>query len=400
MESRTLTAESFSSYAPLARKLAVTHLDLLRSLPVVLDAVLLRDAIDLDNRFPRERATIESRFTFIESLSASERADLIAGFDNLSLPHSLVDEDWVRNPQKFDEDLSAFLWSSRQIDAFHATATQFADALRKAAPPQPPVLPRWTVVVIPAELSKENYPLFRKLRPLGVFFSQIEPGGGMDAILAALAARSAQSPDPYDHWYIDGAAPAAINAPISHCSWIGSTAMREQVLRQVDKVIRSGSAGPEMLRSVMAAWQPGPDINASPDPLVDRFVLSVYGEGSGTQIFSTTFVQWAARELLRRAEPVSLVARFGPRQRQQGMNEMFSGAAREMDIPGSLVDADFGAYYTWINLSRLTGAESSSFIAWSQAHRQAIAIGPGLPRGTVAPAPTTVDQLLKMVASA
>jgi hypothetical protein len=171
-------------------------------------------------------------------------------------------------------------------------------------------------------------------------------------------------------------------------------------LHQVDKVIRSGSAGPEMLRSIMATWQPTAAVSASPDALVDRFVLSVYGEGSGTQIFSTTFVQWAARELLRRAEPVSVVARFGPRQRQQGMNEMFAGAAKEMDFAGSLVDADFGTYYTWINLNRLAGADSASFIAWSQAHKQAVAIGPGLPRGTVAPNAVTITQLLGMMNNA
>jgi len=125
--------------------------------------------------------------------------------------------------------------------------------------------------------------------------------------------------------------------------------------------------------------------------------MSIYGSGSGTQIFSTTFVQWSARELLRRAEPVSLVARFGPRQRQRGMNEMFSQGASEPapDFAGSLVDADFAAFYTWINLTRLTNHESARFIAWSEAHGQAIAIGPDCPRGTEAPNRTALAQLLQ-----
>ena len=79
------------------------------------------------------------------------------------------------------------------------------------------------------------------------------------------------------------------------------------------------------------------------------------------------------------------------------MNEMFaknpSGAT--FDIPGSLVDADFGAYYTWINLNRLAGAESATFLAWSEAHHQAVAIGPGCPRGTEAPNSTQLGQLLR-----
>ena len=170
--------------------------------------------------------------------------------------------------------------------------------------------------------------------------------------------------------------------------------MRDKVLREAHEVISSGKAGPEMLRSIMATWRPDPELAASQDPLIDRFVQSVYGEGSGTQIFSTTFVQWATRELLRRAEPASVVARFGPRQRQRGMNEMFAGAANQMDFAGSLVDGDSGAYYTWINLNRLAGAETAFFLAWSQYHQQAVAIGPGLPRGTEAPDPITIQRLL------
>ena len=152
-----------------------------------------------------------------------------------------------------------------------------------------------------------------------------------------------------------------------------------------------------MLRSMMANWALEAHKAQSGDALVDQFVMSVYGEGSGTQIFSTTFVQWAAREVLRRAEPESLVARFAPRQRQRTMNEMFtkSAAGVEPDFGGSLMDAEFGAYYTWINLNRLAGAENATFIAWSEAHRQAVAIGPHCPRGTEAGSSVPLGQLLR-----
>jgi hypothetical protein len=153
-----------------------------------------------------------------------------------------------------------------------------------------------------------------------------------------------------------------------------------------------------MLRSAMATWSPQKQVSMTGDLLVDRFILSVYGEGSGTQVFSTTFVQWATRELLRRAEPVSVVARYGPRQKQRTLNEMFSAnsAGSVLDPAGSLVDADFGAYSTWINLNRLAGSDNARFIAWSQAHRQAIAIGPDCPRGTEAPGGIDVGQLLRI----
>ncbi|HTW31794.1 MAG TPA: hypothetical protein VMD76_08955, partial [Candidatus Sulfotelmatobacter sp.] len=102
-----------------------------------------------------------------------------------------------------------------------------------------------------------------------------------------------------------------------------------------------------------------------------------------TQIFSTTFAQWTAREALRRAQPCTLLLRFAPRQRQKPMNELLSEKRNvpELDPVGSLIDADLGAYYTWINQQRLAGAEQSFFLAWFENHNQAVVIGPTIPRG-------------------
>jgi len=399
MEPTKLTRDDFRTYRPLAQKLACDHLDLLRSLPLVLSAVLLREVIDFDSRFPRERAAIEAQFTFLEGLTAQERGSLTKGFADLQLQSSLVDEDWVQHPQKFEEDLSAYLWASKQHDAFRIVATQFAEELAKATPPSKPLARRWVVVVLGPELRNDHYPLFRKLRPQGVYYPKVETDGGMQTILASLQKRASDVSLAYSHWYVDGGTPESNQpADVSRFSWGQSATLRAAVLQKVQAVIDSGSGGPEMLRSIMANWALEGSKAQFGDSLVDQFVMSLYGEGSGTQIFSTTFVQWAAREILRRAEPVSLVARFGPRQKQRTMNQMFTPSASDttLDFEGSLVDADFGAYYTWINLNRLPNPEMATFIAWSEAHKQAIAIGPGCPRGTEAPNSTSLSQLLQI----
>jgi hypothetical protein len=119
-------------------------------------------------------------------------------------------------------------------------------------------------------------------------------------------------------------------------------------------------------------------------------------EGSGTQIFSTTFAQWTAREALRRAQPLTLLVRFAPRQRQKPMNELLTSGQSEsdLDLAGSLVDADMGAYYNWLNQQRLPGAEQSAFLVWFEGQSHALAIGPSLPRGTES---TTVADLGQLV---
>jgi hypothetical protein len=118
------------------------------------------------------------------------------------------------------------------------------------------------------------------------------------------------------------------------------------------------------------------------NPVLNRFQLSLLTEGSGTQIYSTTFVQWSAREALRRAEPLTLFARFAPRRREQSMSELISGVPDEpgTDPQGSLIDADMAAYYTWLNQQRLSESENSSFLVWFEAGREAVAIGPSMPR--------------------
>jgi hypothetical protein len=141
-----------------------------------------------------------------------------------------------------------------------------------------------------------------------------------------------------------------------------------------------------MLRTVMAQVRPadlGMGANGTGDAVLDRFQVRLLTEGSGTQIFSTAFAQWAAREALRRAQPLTLLVRFAPRQTQKPMNEMLfaKSDSLELDPVGSLIDGDMGAYYNWLNQQRLPGSEQSSFLVWFENHNVALAISPALPRG-------------------
>jgi hypothetical protein len=130
-----------------------------------------------------------------------------------------------------------------------------------------------------------------------------------------------------------------------------------------------------------------------------HFEVNVQTEGSGTQIFSTTFVMWSAREALRRAQPYTTLLRYAPRQRELPMNEMLSSKSRSagVDPQGSVMDADIGAFYAWVDQQRLTGAGQSSFLAWSEEHKQAVMIGPDMPVGTVAGNSLTVHQMLMQI---
>ena len=394
-----LTAQSFSAYPPQAKKMAERHLETLRTVPLPLLAAILHEMITLDWRFPAEREALEAQCSYLGSLSADARVHLLREFAGIALPPQIVRRDWVNDPQQFLEEMTAQLWASHQMDTFHAAANKYAETIRIGGPDPPPATSRLAVVILNEDLRKPRYPLFRKLRPHGVYFSQVSSEGGLMAIADCMSSRAAKHPSEFNHWFIDGGvSPQTNNSALSCVSWGGSSSMRDAILQQMQAIIESGTGGPELLRTRMAEWAP----SFANDSVLERFTRSIYAEGSGTQIFSTVFAEWAARESLRRAKPLTLAVRFSPRRRQQPMNVMLAATSKneDVDAEGSLVDADMSAYYTWINLTRLSGAENSCFLAWSAAHNQAVLIGPGMPRGTESAQAMSVAQLLKLIAEA
>jgi hypothetical protein len=158
---------------------------------------------------------------------------------------------------------------------------------------------------------------------------------------------------------------------------------------------------PEAFRTMLAQIKPEEaGLHSSGDEVLNRFQLSLLTEGSGTQVFSTTFVQWAAREALRRAQPLTIVTRFALRQRENQMNELLAEHQRkpELDPQGSLIDADMGAYYTWLNQQRLPGEEKSAFLAWFEDHGEAVAIAPSLERGKRSDTPIELAEVIARIA--
>jgi hypothetical protein len=173
------------------------------------------------------------------------------------------------------------------------------------------------------------------------------------------------------------------------------------LLKNIQTEIGKPGMGPEELRTHMARLSPTDlGIDKAGDEVLERFEVKLLTEGSGTQIFSTTFAQWAAREVLRRAQPLTLFVRFAPRQRQRPMNDLMSGSGGnpEFDLTGSLIDADMGAYYQWINQWRLPGSEQSSFLVWFEGHSQALVIAPSLPRGIESNSILDLGELVSLAA--
>jgi len=392
-----LKPEQFIGYPPEARKLVTGYVAALQRLPLSFLPSLLREVIEYDFKFPAERRALEKELANLNSLSAEKIKDWFQGFAQIRLSSQLEHSDWVNAPGQFVEQLSSYLWTTHQLDAFRIAALAYADRLRAVAPPEPPPAPRLGITVIGQGVAAHDAPLFRKLRAHGAYFSAVKPENGLELLLNVVVARAKANPVPYGHWYIDGGQAAAHDPALTCVSHHALEPVRAALSDKIRAEIARPGMGPEALRTLLAQIRPVDlGLGKAGDAVLDRFQVKLLTEGSGTQVFSTTFAQWAAREALRRAQPLTLLVRFAPRQRQKPMNEMLSAslAPAELDPLGSLIDADIGAYYNWLNLQRLPGAAQSSFLVWFEGHNEAIAIGPSLPRGTESNTAASLEQLL------
>src|SRR5580698_1910231 len=187
---RDLKSEDFRGYPPDARKLATDYLATLQSLPMTYVPNLLREVIEYDFKFPAERKALENELANARSLAADKRNEWFQRFSQISLSSDLEQMDWVNSPAQFVERLSAHLWATHQLDAFRKAATEYADRLHAAAPPEQPPVPRLGIAVIGHGVSTYDDPVFRKLRPHGAYFGNVKPEGGLQKLLDAVADRA------------------------------------------------------------------------------------------------------------------------------------------------------------------------------------------------------------------
>jgi hypothetical protein len=361
----------------------------------------LREIIAYDYKFPVERRELDHQLAYLEGLTAEQLRVAMRVFANLGVTAELEAVDWVNAPADFSEQLTAHLWRTHQIDTFRAAAVEYVEKLNASQKQPKSPTHRLTVVAIGLGVAATNFAPFRKLQPHGVHYKAVDGRDGSRTIFKTLTERAIRFPEAFGHWHIDGGAIESPPAGLTCISYHSLKPIRAQLQTQIQKAYESGT-GSEALRTALARIRPeAVGLEGSGDRAVlNHFQLSLLTEGSGTQIFSTTFIQWAAREILRRAQPSTLSARFTPRQREDSSQAMLLESRRDppLDPEGSLIDADMGAYYTWLNQQRLTGASDARFLVWFEDHNEALAIAPNLPKGTRSTEKLSLEHLLNGLA--
>jgi hypothetical protein len=398
MTPEQLRAEDFARYPAAGRAFAVESLDLLRRLPMAICPSFLQQIAALDTSFPAERDSLRRQRDGLAALPAERFAALIAPLARLPVPAQLEKTDWVHEPERFIPELTAWLWSSGQVDDFRSAVQKLFAAI-----PDAPLSPhRLTLVVVGRDANPGAAPRLEKLRSKGVTLTALNAEQMPRQIFETFAEHAASASEPYAHWYVDGGEPwtddyGALAGSVS-VSYPALDVLRKKTLARMEQMTQSGVAGAEGMRTRLAGTS-AQDLDAAAltkDPVLARFYTELFTQSSGPQIFSTSFVQWAGRELARRAQPQTLLLRYAPRQRYQPFNELLRTAdPSRMDPEGSLRDAEMGAYYTWIEMNRITSQGNGTFFAWVEGAAQAVVIGRNAPHGTQCTTPLQLKDALK-----
>lgn len=385
MTPEQLRAEDFARYPAAGRAFAIESLDLLRRLPIAICPSFLQQMQVLDTSFPAERDSLRRQRDGLAVLPAEKFRALAAPLAQLSVPARLEKSDWVHEPEKFIPELTAWLWSSGQIDAFRSAVQKLFAAI-----PDSPASPhRLTLVVVGRDAEAGAAPRLRKLRARGVVLTALDSQHMPQQIFQVFAHHAQGSSEPYAHWYVDGGDPwtqdfSSIAGAVS-VTYPALDSLRKKTLARMEQLTQTGGAGAEAMRARLVGTTTQ-DLDArevTADPVLARFYTELFTQSSGPQIFSTSFVQWSGRELARRAQPRTLLLRYAPRQRYQPFNELLRTAdPSRTDPEGSLRDAEMGAYYTWIEMNRITTPGKGTFLAWVEGTTQAVLIGSNAPRGT------------------
>ena len=247
-----LVSDQFRQYPPEARTIAVSHLELFRRMPLGFLPSLLQELIEYDHKFPAERAALDNELGYLSSLSAAQLDQLFNEFARLQIAEEQTRLDWINQPLAFTEAFSAFLWSTHQMSAFQQAAINYGNRLQAAVPAKKPAVPRLGIAVIGAGVPAYSGVLFARLRPLGTYFSNIQPESGWEALLTATKARAERYPAPYDHWYVDGDRSAAIHPALTCVSYAALQPARTALLDKIQREVSKPGTGPESLRNYLA----------------------------------------------------------------------------------------------------------------------------------------------------
>ena len=369
-----------------AAALARQHGELFGRLPATVQAFVLVELQKWPLLFAPEQRYHRALLEHLSGLSAADlavacgaiaRVEAEAGIDRLGR----------RDPARLQDEAQALLRKQRLVATWRTEIDAFFQRVDPAleASLYPADAPRRLIVQLYGSgIAVQPNNLWSRFKGMGIRVPlRLEGARGAAAFLQALfGRRSDAAPGPVlfaavpgsgsgtgpDTWLVEShealheLSSAAKAAGVAGLSYDRLRPYRDELMRALYSRILSGVESPQAFAAYARSLKvtPGADALLSSSDTLQAFIRDVFLTGNGTLFVNNTFVEWAAVQALRRAQPRVLVTRFGVRDRLKPFSSLllFSQPRPSDQIPmiedpvGSFVDVEQLVYYVWLNAEK------------------------------------------------
>jgi len=355
-----------------AATLARAHEAVLGRLPSTVHAFVLLELQKWPTLFAAEKRYQRALLEHLARVSKADLEHAVAGIGRVEAEAG-CNRIARGDPGRFQDEAQGLLRKRRlltawrkEVDAFFQTVDPVLEAhLYPADAPR-----RLIVQLYGSGIAIQADKLWSRFKGTGVRVPlSLEGMHGSEAFLRALApalraATESAGFAPLDAWMIEAhdSLHKLSNDSVTGLSYDRLRVYRDDLMRALYSKIQSGVESPQAFAAYARSLKlaPRPDLLVHSADLLQPFVRDVFLTGNGTLFVNNTFVEWAAVQALRRAQPRILVTRYGVRDKLKPFSSLllFSQPRQSDQIPliedpvGSFVDVEQLSYYVWLNAEK------------------------------------------------
>lgn len=229
------------------------------------------------------------------------------------------------------------------------------------------LVPRLVVSILPEGMPNPTTPLWPDFNEIGRWVQLDQPFlKAEQSMVPAIATRRITAGLEHEEstWVVEcGGRLSAEASGATRFSWDALEKVRREFLNRLNAIARDIKSADQTTNELKRM-----DIRNMLDPAtaesprLREFIRGILLSGNGSLVFNNSFVQWAASEALRRAQPQVLLAGFGVRKKLKPFSSVVlfedqhrSNPTPDQDDPaGSLTDAAFLAQYVYLAAQRVT----------------------------------------------
>jgi len=373
-----------------AAALERTHDETLARLPATIQAFILVELQKWAMLFAPEQRYQRALLAHLSALPAADLQQAVAGIARVEA-ESGCDRIPRGDPARFQDESQALLRKQKLLQAWRREVDAFFQPINPALAPilYPADAPRRLVVQLYGSgITIDRNKLWSRFKGTGVRVPLQQEATHAPGFLAALfggrpdtqgeppllaSLRASGQFTPLDTWMVEshralhdvcrgGSSPGASNTSVTGLSYDLLREYREELMNALYGKVVTGVESPQAFaayaRSLKVAPSPAALLYSA--DILQAFVRDTFLTGNGTLFVNNTFVEWAAVQALRRAEPRLLVTRFGVRHKFRPFSSMllFSQPRGVDQTPlvedpaGSFVDVEQLSYYVWLNAEK------------------------------------------------